>query len=98
MIKHSVMFRFKGEGESKEKNTLFFKDKLEALKNKIPEATYLETGVNFSESPSAFDLVLTTHFNSENDLDVYRKHPEHKKLVVLIKDLVTEVTVVDYSV
>ncbi len=97
MIKHIVMFRIKGEGEIKKKNTLFFKDNLDALKNKIPEAKYLETGMNFSESPSAFDLVLTTYFDSENDLEIYRKHPEHQKIVTLIKEIVTEVSVVDYT-
>ena len=82
----------------KMKNTILFKDKLEALKNKIPEVLHLETGVNFSESPKAFDLVLTTHFSSEADLDLYRNHPDHKKIVGLIKEIVSEVVVVDYIV
>ena len=97
MIKHIVMFRIKGEGEIKKKNTLFFKDNLDALKNKIPEANYLETGMNFSESPSAFDLVLTTHFDLASDLEIYKKHPDHQKIAGLMKEIVNEVAVVDFN-
>jgi hypothetical protein len=98
MIKHIVMFRIKGNAVTKKQNTHMFKDKLDALKNKIPEAKYLETGINLNESPSSFDLILTTHFDTSNDLDIYRNHPDHQKVVGIIKNIVSEVAVVDYSV
>lgn len=98
MLKHIVMFRIIGDGEKKEKKIHLFKDKLDELKNKIKEVKYLETGINISKSPSAYDVILTTHFESELDLDVYRNHPEHQKVAGLIKELVREVGVVDYII
>lgn len=98
MLKHFVMFRIKGVGENKIFNTNLFKDKLDELKNKIPQVKYLETGINISESTSSFDLILTTHFNTAQDLDIYRNHPDHKKAVGLIKEIVSEVAVVDYTI
>ena len=98
MIKHIVMFCIKGNGETKKQNTHMFKDKLDELKNKIPEIKYFETGINISKSPSSFDLVLTTHFDTASDLNIYRNHPDHQKVVGIIKEIVGEVDVVDYSV
>ena len=98
MVKHIVMFRIKGNAETKKQNTHMFKDKLDELKNKIPEVKYLDTGINVSESPSSFDLVLTTHFDTSSDLDIYRNHPDHQKVVGIIKEIVNEVAVVDYSI
>lgn len=98
MIKHMVMFRIKGVGETKIQNTDKLKDRLDELKNKISVVRYLETGINISESKSSFDLVLCTHFDSEHDLDEYRNHTDHQKIVALIKDMVSEVAVVDYFI
>lgn len=98
MIKHIVMFRIKGKGEIKKQNTLMFKDKLDELKNKIQVVKYLETGINISKSPSSFDLILTTHHESENELEIYRKHPDHQKILGIMKNIVSEIAVVDYSI
>jgi hypothetical protein len=86
-----------GNAETKKQNSLLFKDKLDALKNKIPEVKFLETGINISESPSAFDLVLTTHFDTEIDLESYRSHADHQEVVEIIREIGSEVAVVDYS-
>lgn len=98
MIKHIVMFRIKGVGETKIQNTSRLKDKLDELKNKISVVRYLETGINISKSKSSFDLILSTHFDSEHDLDEYRNHTNHKEILVLIKDIANEVAVVDYFI
>ena len=96
MIKHIVMFRIKGNGENKKQYMNLLKDKLDELKNKIPVAKYLETGINFSQSPSAFDIILTCHFETNSDLETYKSHPDHQKVVVIINEIVSEVAVVDY--
>ena len=98
MIKHIVLFRIKGNGEKKKENTSLFKDKLDELKNKIPEIKHIETGINISESLSSFDLILTTHFINSQDLDTYRNHPDHQKVVKLIEEVASEVAVVDYTI
>ena len=96
MLKHIVMFRMKDVNSSHSIRRL--KDTLDQLKNKIPEVKALETGINVSKSPSAFDLVLYSEFKHEEDLETYREHPDHKEVLKFIKEHVAEVKVVDYLI
>lgn len=96
MIRHIVMFQFKDDAGNKNSNIDHFKDKLDALKNKISEIVSFESGINFSQSPHAFDLVLESSFKSEEDLEKYKIHPNHKEVLVLLKEVVEKVHVVDY--
>lgn len=97
MVRHIVMFQFKDDAGDKINNITHFKDKLDALKNKISEIESFETGINFSQSPFAYDLVLESSFNSEEDLEKYKIHPDHQEILVLLKKLVEKVHVVDYT-
>ncbi|MDY0120326.1 MAG: Dabb family protein [Sulfurimonas sp.] len=94
MIVHIVMFQFKEE--NKERNIAMVKERLEALVDLIPELQKMEVGVNFNESERAFDLSLYSTFDSKEDLGVYAVHPEHLKVVALIKELTETSKVVDY--
>ncbi|MBN1599452.1 MAG: Dabb family protein [Bacteroidales bacterium] len=97
MIKHIVSFKITNNANKKE-NTLLLKDKLDNLKNKIPELLYLETGINISDRPAAFDLLLVTHFNSPEDLEAYRIHPLHQELVGFLNQIKEDIVVVDYEI
>lgn len=94
MIVHIVMFQFKEE--NKERNIAMVKERLESLVDLIPELQKMEVGVNFNESERAFDLSLYSTFTSQEDLDTYAVHPEHMKVVALIKELTETSKVVDY--
>ena len=94
MLKHIVMFKLKEENFNA--NILELKDKLDQLKNKIPQLENLETGINTSKSPSAFDLILVTVFKDEKALNAYREHPDHQDVLSLVKDITEQVKVVDY--
>ena len=95
MIVHIVMFKF--NEENKQKNILIVKEELEALVKKIPELKCLEVGVDFNQSERAFDLSLYSTFTTKDDLKTYAVHPEHLKVVELIKKVITESKVVDYN-
>ena len=99
MIKHIVMFKMKEFGSETEKarNSKKLKSALDALPNIISEIKFFEVGLNFAESPRAFDLVLISHFDSNQDLDKYRVHPEHKKVLILVRELTELSQVVDYE-
>ena len=94
MIVHIVMFRFKDENKSE--NIKATKEKLDALLNLIPNLNSMEVGVNFTDSPRAFDMSLYSTFDTEDDLKVYAVHPEHLKVVEFIKSVTLESKVVDY--
>lgn len=53
------------------------KETLEALNGQIPEIVKLEVGFDFSETDSAWDIVLYSEFATKEDLDNYQKHPAH---------------------
>lgn len=94
MIVHIVMFQFKEE--NKERNIAMVKERLEDLVDLIPELEKMEVGVNFNESERAYDLSLYSTFASQEDLGAYAVHPEHMKVVALIKELTETSKVVDY--
>lgn len=79
-------------------NALALKKALEDLKIYIDEIKSLEVGLNFSVKQNAFDLVLTTIFQTEDDLEIYRLHPEHKKVLVFLRSVIQESAVVDYEI
>jgi len=94
MVVHIVMFKFRDE--NKEENIQKVKDALNDLVEKIGELQSLEVGINFNESERAFDLSLYSTFHSKEDLKVYATHPEHLKVVELIREVTIESKVVDY--
>lgn len=100
MVKHIVMFRLKATqpGQSIEENKNKLKAELIELKDQIPELKAVEVGLNISASPNSYDLVLITVFDNLKDLDIYRNHPEHQKLMIYINEIKKEVAVVDYIV
>ena len=99
MIKHIVMFRLKdnAEGKTKEDNLKKFQQLLSGLPDKISVIRQFELGTNISQSPNASDICLVSSFDNEHDLDIYRNHKEHKKVVDFILKVSEESRVVDYA-
>ncbi|MEA2098656.1 MAG: Dabb family protein [Campylobacterota bacterium] len=95
MIVHIVMFKFKDE--NKESNLVEVTSRLNALVELIPTLKSMEVGVNFTESDRAFDMSLYSTFETKDDLKSYAIHPEHLKVVELIKSVTTQSKVVDYT-
>jgi len=96
MVIHIVMFKFKEE--NKALNIENVKQKLQALQEKIDVLKFIEVGVDFNQSERAFDLALYSKFESKEDLKAYAIHPEHLKVVELIKSVTQESKVVDYII
>ncbi len=96
MIKHIVAFKLKNT--NKEDNIQHLKSKLDRLPEVIPGVMNFETGKNISDRSSAYDLVLISEFASLNDLEMYRNHPEHLKVLDIIQQVVGDTVVIDYEV
>lgn len=99
MIKHIVLFKLK-EFENEDQKAVVsnkIKHTLLALKEKIEVLKYIEVGQNYELMSSSYDICLITHFETLMDLDVYRTHPEHLKVVELVSLNSTGRAVVDYE-
>ncbi len=98
MINHVVLFKLK-EFPSEEKQQVISKLKmmLLALKGKIDELKYIEVGENYELDAKSYDIALISHFESIEDLDVYRVHPEHQKVVAYVGEVTEARAAVDFK-
>ena len=99
MIKHIVLFKLK-EFENEDQKAVVrnkIKQALLALKDKIEVLKYIQVGKNYELITSSYDICLITHFDTLDDLDVYRVHPEHLKVFELIKTTTISRAVVDFE-
>ncbi len=93
MIKHIVMWKLRDKADAVE-----IKQRLEALKGKIPGLLNIEVGIDFLASEQSADVVLCTELESRAALDAYQVHPEHLAVVPLVKAAAIARTVVDYEI
>jgi len=99
MINHVVLFKLKKyESESEKQNVIgSIEDALLSLSGKISELKYIEVGVNYELSSKSYDICLITHFETVEQLDGYRIHPEHLKVAELIGHHAVERAAVDFE-
>ena len=100
MLKHIVMYHLKdfAEGKSKQENALLLKSVLEGLNGTIKELGYAEVGINVNPTDEAYDAVLYSEFDSEEDFNAYVAHPEHVKAGQIIGKIRNDRAVADYIV
>ncbi len=96
MIAHVVFFRLKKDNKEENRERMI-KD-LKSLPAKIDTIVEYEVGANLSTSDKSSDICLYSKFNNEQDLEGYRIHPEHQKLLEFILAVTEEIRVVDYEV
>jgi len=96
---HLVFFKFKPEaaGRSAEENAAELVRRLQDLPARIPEIRELSAGTDISRSPASFDLGLYTAFDSPEDLETYRVHPDHQKVIEFVRETTSDRAVVDYE-
>ena len=98
MLKHIVLFKLKDSaaGAGKDQNARKLKAEIEALVGKIPQIVKMEVGINAVHSEAAYDVALYSEFSDKGDLETYQKHPEHMKVVDLVRTVAAGRVVVDY--
>lgn len=99
MINHVVLFKLKKyESDSEKQNVIAsIEEALLGLKGKIAELKYIEVGVNYELAAKSYDVCLISHFESVDDLDAYRVHPDHVKVAELIGQHAIERAAVDFE-
>ncbi|HWS00667.1 MAG TPA: Dabb family protein [Prolixibacteraceae bacterium] len=98
MFNHIVLFKLKDfqNDQLKAETRDQIKNALLGLKEKIAGLKYIEVGNNFELNAASFDLSLVTRFDSYDEFLVYRDHPEHQKVVGLVRANTVDRAVVDY--
>lgn len=97
MINHIVLFKLKDYPEDEKVQILNeLKESLEGLQEKITEVKFIEVGINHEINSDNYDLSLTTYFEKLDDLEAYRVHPEHQKVVERIKETTVNRAAIDY--
>ncbi|MBV5288547.1 Dabb family protein [Pelodictyon phaeoclathratiforme] len=100
MIKHIVMWRLKEfeQGHDRQTNAHLVREKLTALRGRIPGMMALEVGVDFSRSDSSCDIVLYSEFVDREALEAYQINPEHEAIKPFIGSVSIERRIADYEV
>ena len=99
MIKHIVMWKFKdeAEGHTKEENMEIIRTRLMGLVGVIPEIKSLEIGKDILKSDMSFDMALIGVYESLEALDIYKNHPEHRKISAYVKACRLDRVAVDFE-
>ena len=80
MIRHICMFEFldSAEGRTRAENVAITKAMLAALPEKIDWIRASTVALNAPDAPAGnWDLILISDFDSFEDLERYRVHPDH---------------------
>jgi len=99
MIQHIVLFKL-NEFENEDHKAVVrnkIKQALLALKDKIEILRFIQVGQNYELMSPSYDIALITHFETLGDLEIYRVHPEHLKVVELIKANTSGRAVIDFE-
>ena len=99
MIRHIVAWRLKDSalGNDKAANARQMKEKLEALRGRIPGLLRLEVGRDFSATDNSADVVLVPDFDSREALAAYQAHPAHQAVVAFVSQIAAERRLIDYE-
>ncbi len=94
MIKHIVFFKLK---DNSQENKKIVQNRLLQMKDEIWVLQNIEVGVNFTESPRAYDIALLTDFKTKEDLDIYQEHPYHVEIKEFLQEVSIDSKVVDFK-
>lgn len=99
MICHIVFWKFldHAENHTKEENMDIVKERLTALIPIIPQIRSFKIGKDVLHSDMSYDMALIMEFDSLSDLDLYKNHPEHKKVSEYVKLVRSDRACVDYE-
>lgn len=97
LIRHVVCFKFK-QGTLLE-NIQKVEKNFSALKNKINGITSLEWGTNNSPENlnKEFTHCFIVTFKDENSREKYLPHPEHQAFVSILKPILADAFVIDFT-
>lgn len=94
MLHHIVLMKFK-PGASDE-DVARMEEMLDALPEKIIEIQTYEFGRDIARSERSYDFALVSGFANLEALGRYQTHPDHQKVVTLIREICDDIRAVDF--
>lgn len=95
MLNHVVLLKFKPDVD--EGDIARLEELMEDLPNTISEILVYEFGRNIIPSERAYDFALVSLFANPESLERYRQHPDHLKVLDLIKDISEGIVTTDFQ-
>jgi hypothetical protein len=100
MYKHLVLWKLKPQanGRKKDENATRVKEKIEGLKNTIPEIIFLDIGINIGGYGASFyDVGMYITFKNENAFLKYITYESHNEAVAFIQSVMEAEEIVDFT-
>ncbi len=94
-ITHIVLFEAKDDASEADVKAAM--DAVAAVKDKVPGVLDCKTGVNFTDRAPGVTHGAVVTLESKEALAAYGPHPEHQKVVELLKVAMEKWTVVDFE-
>ncbi len=99
MIRHIVIWRLRAEDQAtRAADVATIVAALSELPTVIPQIRTLSVGPNIADHPSNWDLALVIDYNTRADLDAYRVHPEHLRVVQIVNARVSQRVSIDLEI
>jgi len=99
MIRHVVSWKLTAVDDAqRELDAAAIIEGLESLPALIPEILALEVGRNVAPYADNWDLTLIADYESLDALEAYQVHPEHQRVVAIVKPRVSARSNVDFEV
>src|SRR5512137_1539876 len=95
-LQHVVSFKFKTTATAQDITKV--EEAFRALRQSVPQIAAFEWGTNVSKEKKdkGFTHCYILTFKSQEDLDAYIVHPEHKAFGKLVGPLLDDVFVIDF--
>lgn len=97
MIRHTVMLKL-FSGEEKANNIKIVISGLKKLPSKIEQIKLYEVHKNICAKKNAFDIILVSDFENLEDLVIYRNHPEHVKVLNILRKVTEKSAFTDIEI
>jgi len=99
MIQHDMMIKLIDLPKDQKKEACEkVKKIIEGLKEEIPEIKSIHVGINISPRPITFDLIASSVYTNNEDLEIFRAHPAHLKAVEYIQSVEKQSVLVDHII
>jgi len=99
MIRHVVSWKLTAVDDAqRDLDAAAIIEGLESLPALIPEILALEVGRNVAPYADNWDLTLIADYESLDALEAYQVHPEHQRVVAIVKPRVSARSNVDFEV